>query len=124
MEASLSIVFFVLTLVLLFALLRFIFLKSIVHFKLLKVLFPERLQGVNSYWSLMWITNYFKLDFEMMFWLGMPFYYTKIRKENIPISGWPFHERLLKINKKILLFILLFICDIVLIGTIGYMVNK
>lgn len=109
MEKFASIIFPILGLLSLFQLIRFLFVKGILHFKMIKMLFPEKLQGVNSYLELMWIPNFFKLDISTMLWIVLPFYYPKVAKKKLPNSCLEYHDRLLKTNRKIVISFLLYI---------------
>ncbi len=86
-------------------------------------MFPEKLKDVNSYLQLMWIPNYFKLDLPTMLWFGLPFYYPKFKREDLPPSALAYHERLLKLNSKILISISLYFATLLLIAWAAYYFN-
>ncbi len=115
MKEFISIIIFVLSIFFLVSLMRCLFLKNIVLFRLLKELHPEKFKGLNSYWQLMWLPNYFRIGVENIFWMSIPFYYSKINKKNTSQSVIIHHDRLILVNKKILKYMLLYICSIVLL---------
>lgn len=102
----------------LFILIRIIYLifqKGINHFNLLKKIYPAELNKVNSYFSLMWLTNSFVLNLGTMLWFWFPIYIKKPYQDlSIDLRKDPdvysYHQRLILINKQMLLWIFLLIC--------------
>lgn len=82
--------------------------KCRLHFKLLKELFPSKLQGVKSYFQLMWLGNYLKLDPMSMLWIATPIYFSRNKKFNFKDKALEYHNKLLKLNRVIFRLLLLF----------------
>lgn len=115
MEKIAAILFPLLGLFFLIQIIRHLFLKGIAHFKLLKILFPTKLNSINSYWELMWSTAYFKLGFELAFWFSIPFYYSKFARRTLEEDSLVYHNRLIANNKKLCLYGLLFFIDMAML---------
>ena len=96
-----------------FLLIRQLFLKGVVHFKLLKELYPEKLKGVNTYFGMMKITNTFILDISTMFWFWTPFYFTMTPTRNLYGEALELHFKLKKMNKRMLVYLLIFLLPII-----------
>ena len=76
MEKTLAVIFLSIFLLFAFLIMRGLFLKGILHFRLLKKTYPEKLQDVKSFLQLMWVTNSYKLNFDILIWFWFPFYYS------------------------------------------------
>ncbi|MDD2528958.1 MAG: hypothetical protein PHT26_13055 [Lentimicrobiaceae bacterium] len=100
-------------------LMRELFIKGINHFKFIKALYPKELVNVNSYFQMMWPLNSFILDFWTMVWFWMPFYYSKQPRDNLTVEMLGYHKKLIKTNKKIMILICLFICDLILVALVA-----
>lgn len=115
----LGIVLLLTFILLFFLLIRQVFLKGVTHFKLLKELYPKELSNVNSYFQMMWISNSSILDFKIMIWFWAPFYYDLFSSNNFTPQMLEYHKRLLKSNKKIVFLLILFMCNVILIGLVA-----
>lgn len=121
MERTLIIVFLFIFLLFIFLIMRGLFLKGILHFRLLQKIYPEKLSDVKSYFQFMWLTNAFKLNFDILVWFWTPIYYSKIPKEEFTEDALELHFKL-KHNNKILVIVLL--CFIVYFFTFWIVATK
>lgn len=114
-------IFFLLTfLFLLFQIMRHLFLKVEIHFRLLKELYPRLFEKIDSLWRMMWSGTYFKLGLDVAFWFSCPFYYSKFPKESFGKKSLFYHNQLIDNNRKVLLYILLYLIYMALLTVVIY----
>ncbi len=109
MEKTFAVVFFTIYLLFVFFIIKGLLLKGILHFRLLKKIYPEKLRDVKSYFQLMWLSHAFKLNFDILVWFWMPFYYSKKTKMGLSEDALELHYRLKHNNKKMVIVLLCFI---------------
>jgi len=109
MDKTFSVILLIIFLFFAFLIMRGLFLKGILHFKLLKMIYPEKLKGIETYFQLLWITNSFKLNFDTSIWFWFPIYYTKISKDNFAKDALELHFKLKRNNKQLAIIFLFFI---------------
>lgn len=106
---NLSIIYAIVSLVLMFLFIFLFFRKAENHFKLLKILFPKELEKIESYFDLGFGFQSVKLGIEISFWFYFPIFFVTKRvrldeRENV-IS---LCKILIKNNIKILLSFIVF----------------
>ncbi len=121
MEKTLAIAFLIIFLLFFIFILRGLYLKALLHFRLLKKIYPDELKNVNTYFQFMWITNTFRLNFDILFWFWMPIYYSKFSPDEFSESALELHFKLKQNNKKL---IILSICFIVCFITFWIIASK
>jgi hypothetical protein len=67
-------IYFVIGIIALLVSVRMLFRKGELHFKLLKSLYPEKLEGVKSYFWLTLSYKYYALGLSNILWLAFPVY--------------------------------------------------
>jgi hypothetical protein len=87
-----------------------IFKNGEIHFKLLKLIFPNKLSEVNSYYQLIFTFKFLKLDIKSIFWITFPIYIKSMfKKKYSNEETLKLHNKLIKNNKLIFLFFLIMI---------------
>ena len=119
----LSIILLFTTTVFLVLLIRQLFLKGVLHFKLLKELYPREFKSYSSYWEFILPQNFFTVEMGKFMWLSIPFYYSRIKEDEMTAQALLLHRKLIKNNKKVFIRIILFIVNVVFIGLLGYALN-
>lgn len=107
-------IFLLIFLIILSLLVRQHFIKGINHFKLLKVLYPEQLKSIPSYFSFMMILIVAILDIRTLIWFWSPIYYTKVPKKDICANGLKYHYKLKKSNRLLKTYFFMFF--VIMIG--------
>lgn len=103
-------IYFTVFLLLLALIIRSIFRQKELQFKLLKGVFPQKLTGVDSYYSLLRSFKLLKLPFSVQIWIYSPIYYhlkldDYIDNEIIKSHG----VRLRRSNKVLLTYLVIYI---------------
>lgn len=118
-----GIIFLGLFLLFAFLIMRRLFLKSKLHFQLLKKIFSEELNDVNSNFTFMGLPFCYGLDFSVLIWYWMPFYYTKISMDELVGDALEVHLKLKRNNRRfgitMLCFIIFFIASWIMFVKLG-----
>lgn len=109
MEKKVAIILLIIFLIFVFLIMRRLYIKATLHFRLLKILFPEKLNNVETYFQLMWLPNTFKLSFDVLIWFWLPMYYTKEYRKLYDKNAMKLHLKLKDNNKKLGIIVLSFI---------------
>lgn len=87
------------------------------HFRLLKILYADELSNINSYYNPLLYFSILGLNGSVYLWYNFPFYYKK-EDELVKGDASTIEAALLKNNKKIVLYFLLFLVWLFGIGSI------
>ncbi len=101
-----------------------LFHKNAVHFKLLKELYPDVLSEVDSAPYFYLFYNSFSLDFETLLWYWFPIYYKKQVIINSNPKVFCFHQKLIKISRRIIILLCLMTLCVLSIWLLGFFVSS
>lgn len=86
---------------------RSLFIKVIYHFRLLKVLYPKLLSGLN--FIKFYLFGFTRLGFGKLLWFWMPIYFGKESRYNYKGEEVIlYHKKLISNNYKMLIYFLIF----------------
>lgn len=105
MNKILAILFLIIFLIFTFLIIKVLIMKGILHFRLLKEIFPEKLKNVKFYSQ----SYIFKLNFDILIWYWVPFYYSKVPEKELTKYALKLHFKLKSNNKKLAIILLCFV---------------
>jgi len=113
-----SIIYAVVSVILLITLIRFLFKKVETQFQLIKYLWPNKYKDVGSYYRFMFGLRIFKEDLLFIIWLFSPIYYQRMDLNKLDKKGIEYHSQLIR-NRRII--IIVFITFIIWLFGVGYL---
>jgi hypothetical protein len=113
-----SIIYAVVSVILLITLIRFLFKKVEIQFQLMKYLWPTKYKGVSSYYKYMFGLSIFKEDILFIIWLYSPIYYPRIDMTKLENKGLEYHFKLVRNRRNIIIVFMTFIIWLFSVGAI------
>ncbi len=120
MENILNIVIAVVFLLLFIFLARSLFIKNRLYFKLLKRIYPKKLEYVKSHFHFMIIPHATNMGFNLEIGFWLPFYRSKIPLEKFDEEALKLHYKLKQNNKKTAILLTSFIMYYIGLSVFGY----
>ncbi len=109
MEGVRGVIILVILFLLFFLLARRLFIKNRLYFKLLKRIYPKKLEYVKSHFHFMIIPHATNMGFNLEIWFWLPFYRSKIPLEKFDEESLKLHYKLKQNNKKTAILLTSFI---------------